>query len=253
VNTDQSAGTDHSPNSDVAFARLVGNNGNIEYVARVGGGTGFYGATYGDVAYSVVFQPDPNAPTDPPRIILGGYSVDSNNATPYMSGARFAYDGPVDPNDYEFFRSNFASPNGERGDQAWELRVQTTDNHIVAGGFRERSDTPTFAAIRLCKDPGEDPCQGAGAAPSSGGGNGDGGKSPHWWALSDSSGASSSAHRVLNHSSSTWQMEPEDGLSAPLAQGERFSIKRRQMLVHTGDSQRALGGPVEWSIWDVLE
>jgi hypothetical protein len=90
-----------------------------------------------------------------------------------MSGARFTYDSP-DPDVYEFFKSEFDSTTGEDGDQAWELVLQPIDNFIVAGGFHYQpvmmSNRPTFAAIRLCENPGDENCESAEAPLPDGGG-----------------------------------------------------------------------------------
>jgi hypothetical protein len=97
-----------------------------------------------------------------------------NGGTPYMSGIRVDYNNPDEIN-YDHFRSNFPSTKaGQIGDQAWELGVQD-NKRIVAGGFHEDTSSQglVVAAIRICKDPDENPCDVIGI-PDSGGNHGAG-------------------------------------------------------------------------------
>jgi uncharacterized delta-60 repeat protein len=174
---------DPSQPCDLAFARLGGTDGQLDYAQRVTGGAQQLATTFTDVAYSVVLQAaddngqgdsnnqggdgqgDNNSQGDGRFFVVGGYSVDADGGAPYMAGARFAYDQP-DPGAYAFFRSDFA---GSTGDQARELQVQS-DNRIVVGGWHTEGGGADFAAIRLCEDPtaGCDNMSG----PSGGGGGG---------------------------------------------------------------------------------
>jgi hypothetical protein len=164
---------DASLGSDIAFVRLdISTNPPAEdYKYRITQGP-LGSATHTDVAYSVVLQAQSSGN---PKVVIGGYSVDADGGTPYMSGARFTYDNP-DVTSYDFFESGFANTQtGQTGDQATELQVRS-NGRIVAGGFHTTtSDGPAFAAMRLCKEPGEDPCT---DSPASGGGGGGNPRSP---------------------------------------------------------------------------
>jgi uncharacterized delta-60 repeat protein len=166
---------DFTPASDFALARLE-SDGMGGYVLDVdfGGnsdGTRLFDIDDTDVGFSLVFQEQDQGS---PALVIGGYSAEDEDL-PYFSGARFTFDATEDDIDVPIFRSNFSSTSGAPGDQAWELQVQS-NRRIVAGGFHSHtimsSNRPTFAAIRLCKEPGEDPCEDPGNAPSGGGGTG---------------------------------------------------------------------------------
>jgi hypothetical protein len=170
---------DASQQSDIAFAQLDPDNGAINYQERVIGASGEFANTHSDVAHSVVLQiadghhgqgnghdhGNGNG-HDTLFFVIGGYSVDSDGSATYMSGARFRFDKKNDPDEYEFFRSDFAN---STGDQTRELRLQS-DNRIVAGGFHTESGAATFAAVRLCEDPDETCDQGNAPSPGDGGG-----------------------------------------------------------------------------------
>jgi hypothetical protein len=143
VGASQGQTPDVSPSSNIAFALLDATDGDIVYQRQVTGGTGELGDTHTDVAHSVVLQPDADNPENPPWIIVGGYSVDSDNDPPYMSGARFEYNTP-DPDDYAFLRSDLSGA-GANGDQAWELWIQPSNERIVVGGFHARILTKPMA------------------------------------------------------------------------------------------------------------
>jgi hypothetical protein len=158
------AAGDDSPESDFALARLELGNGDLD--SFDGDGKRDFSVGYTDVGYSIILQPQP-APGFP-KLLIGGYSATNDGGTPFMSGGRILFDGSGTP---DTFRSAFGGI-GTRGDQAWELRVQASNNRIVAGGFHTRgvqNGGPTFAALRICKDPAEDPCDASGIP--SGGGN----------------------------------------------------------------------------------
>jgi hypothetical protein len=87
---------DASLASDMVFARvdLLGSSPVLTYKKRLNQGP-LGSATHTDVAYSIVLQPDPADPLAlPPLVLIGGYSVESNDTTPFMSGARFNYSNP---------------------------------------------------------------------------------------------------------------------------------------------------------------
>jgi uncharacterized delta-60 repeat protein len=155
--------TDRTPESDFAMARLE-SDGDLDTSFGTSG-LREYDVEYTDIGYSMVLH---QLPSQNPMIVIGGYSAE-NDSTPYMSGARFVFGGTGTPDE---FRSDFSGSSGLNGDQAWELRVQPSDLRIVAGGIHTSSGSPTFAAIRLCKQPGEDPCEDPESAPTPGGNGG---------------------------------------------------------------------------------
>jgi hypothetical protein len=167
VSTRDTETGDKSPDSLFAFARLDVANGTKDYDRKVG-----LASTHTNVAYGVVIQ-KLSGITDP-FVVVGGYSVDSDNGTPYMSGSRFDYtdgSGSVTP-----FVSSFSGTSGTTGDQARGLRLQSQDNKVVAGGLHAPSSDLMFAALRLCATPSGSPCtDGGGTAPGGGGGGGGGG------------------------------------------------------------------------------
>ncbi len=154
---------DVTPESDFALARLCfdgeldeGDCGGNAF-GPLGDGKRTYPLGYTDVGFSLILQPQA---TGNPRILIGGYSAEDDEDPAFMSGARFTPDADEDDEDVEWFRSDFSGTytGNDRGDQAWGLARQSNDR-IVAGGFHTRgfaSGGPDFAAIRLCKDPGED-------------------------------------------------------------------------------------------------
>jgi hypothetical protein len=172
----------NTPSSDIVIARInFATPLTVDYAHRVT--ADFAGhSTYGDVVYSVVLQPD-SQPGNPPRIVVGGFSVTANTGSaddtrPFMSGRRFEYDNSVPPTNFGFFRSYFTTL-GDAGDQARELRIQTSSTgprRIVAAGTHfDSNGNPMFAAMRLCKEPDEVTCNNTTGPGTGGGGEGNGG------------------------------------------------------------------------------
>jgi hypothetical protein len=154
---------DDSPSSDFALTRLSLTNGDVDTGFDTDGMRDF-SIGHTDVGYSIALQDQAGSF---PNLVIGGYSATNDGDTPFMSGGRVAFDGSGTPS---IFRSTFGGVR-TRGDQAWEVQVQENDR-IVAGGFHTRgvqNGGPTFATIRLCKNPTEDPCDASGMP--SGGGN----------------------------------------------------------------------------------
>jgi hypothetical protein len=106
-----------------------------------------YDLAHTDIGYSMTLQ-EPF--TNDVRFVIGGYSS-ADSGTPYMSGARFPFNGTDTPA-VRNFRSNFGGI-GSNGDRAWELKNQSDQMIVVGGVYTKPGSGPAFGAMRLCKDP----------------------------------------------------------------------------------------------------